>query len=767
MEILSPIKNIGAAKVAIQNGADALYLASPSFGARTNASMDISEIKAIIDYANRYQVKTFITFNTVIFDNEINNFFEQINQVYMAGASGVILQDFALVEIIKQHFPGLEIHASTQMHVHNTDGVEFVRNMGANRVVVPREMNFERIRKIKDDTNIDIECFIHGAICVSYSGQCYDSTLLDQKSANRGRCSQYCRMPQHIVNRRTGQVVSSGQYPLNLKDMNNLENVSEYIAAGVDSLKIEGRLKNFDYVGLTTSAYRQYVDYYLNDGPKPEIVSEDLSKVYNRTFTTGRINHQNGEVLVNLNKPNNSGRLIGRVINVEVNQDQQLKFYQYVITIECDEPIIHQDNIRFLTEKFENGQVVEKIKSVNGNKISVYSKINPPQNAHVYRTQDYGLLQHFNQMINKFSRREQINLELKVENQLIYFKLFGGEYNKTDLEMEPAQKSPITKEKFLKKLLKTNDTPYDFKIIDFQYNEDLFIPMGKIGQLKQLIIEQIDQERLIKRSYQQVKLPLIDPVNEKSKTKYFVEVRTKEQYLAVKKYQEIEVLIGDVKLVDEIEIDQKDRLVLPRINYNDELVIIDEYANKYQKLAISELGTLNRYLESGKDLMTNFTLNVTNKYTLAKLHSLGVKSSLMSIELNYDKLKDLGSENSIVNIYGRVPVMIMDYCPINKNKQDTCGSCRRCHAGTYLLKDELDREFPLMYEGNARIGMYSKAPVSLLDKQDELKAIEMNKFHLRFTNETTEEVENVLSALFEQKQIEQKYIRGSFYKETL
>ncbi len=767
MEVLSPIKNLNAAKVAIQSGADALYLASPSFGARTNASIDIEEIKVIIAYANQYQVKTFITFNTVIFDNEISEFFEELNDIYVAGASGVILQDFALVEIIKANFPGIEIHASTQMHIHNTQGVEFIRSLGANRVVVPREMSFERIRKIKDDTNIDIECFIHGAICVSYSGQCYDSTLLDQKSANRGRCSQYCRMPQRIVNKRNNQIVSSGKYPLNLKDMNNLDHVADYIAAGVDSLKIEGRLKNFDYVGLTTTAYKEQVNYLLHDGDIPQISSSDLSKVYNRTFTSGRINGKNGQDLVNLTKPNNTGRLIGTVLSTENNLDIEYQFYKYIITIECDEPLLLQDNIRFLTENYETGQVVEKIKEVSGNQITIYSKLNPPKHAQVYRTADYALVQSFTQLGNKFSRRSVVDVDLKVDNYEIFYRILNHEFKASGLKFEAAQKSPVTKEKFLQKLLKTNDTPYDFNIVSFTYDETGFIPMGKIGQLKTMIIAKIENNRQIIREKKEVILPKVKLEQQDEEIKYFVEVRTKEQYLTVKKHPQMEVLIGDLKLVDELEIDQNDRLVLPRINYNDEFNEVDKYAKLYSKLTISELGSFKRYQKQNKDLMANFTLNITNKYTLNKLKNLGFSKNLMSIELNYEKLKEVGDVSTLVNIYGRVPVMIMDYCPINQNKQDTCGPCRRCHSGTYVLEDEYNREFPLMYEGNARIGMYSKAPVSLLDKQDELMEIGIKKFHLRFTSENAVEVEGILKDLFNKKQIAGKSIRGSYYKETL
>lgn len=766
MEVLSPTKNFKTAKIAVQNGADALYFASPSFGARTNASLKLEEIEEIIKYARLYQVKTYITFNTVIFDNEIEKFFKEINQIYQIGADGVILQDFALVEIIKDNFPELEAHASTQMHVHNTDGVNFVKSLGANRVVVPREMNFERIRQIKDDTNIDIECFIHGAICVSYSGQCYDSTLLDQKSANRGRCSQYCRMPQQIINTRNDSVVNSGNYPLNLKDMNNLENVDKYIEAGVDSLKIEGRLKNFDYVGLTTKAYKEAVLYAENKIDNRFLSADDLTKVYNRKFTTGRINKVNGEQLVNLDKPNNTGRLVGKVIDIEKNLDQDLGYYDYVITIDSDEPLIKQDNIRFINKKFEDGQVVEKIKSVNGSKIELYSKIKAPIASDVYRTQDATIIDEFTKQLDKYNRREMIDVSLKVEDYQIFYKLADGEYVNSNIEMAKAQKQPVTKDKFLKKLLKTNDTPFTFNIQEFIYDEDLFIAMGQIGSLKTVIIDAITAKRLKTRNVVDVKLPEIN-LTQDTEAKIYVEVRTKEQYDTVKASCDYEVLIGDIKLIEEIEFDAEDRLVIPRINYNDEFAELDKIVEKYPKICVSEIGSLNRYHNQGKDIISNFTLNVTNIYTLNKLKQLGVTNSLMSIELNYEKLKQVGFSNTVLNIYGRVPVMIMDYCPINHNKQDKCGSCRRCHKATYVLKDEYDRVFPLMYEGNARIGMYSKAPVCLMDKQEELSASGINKFHLRFTNENASQVVEVLNNTKTKTVINDNFIRGSYYKETL
>ncbi|MGL5020580.1 MAG: DUF3656 domain-containing U32 family peptidase [Mycoplasmatales bacterium] len=766
MEVLAPVKNYQAACVAIQNGCDALYLSSPNFGARSNASLKMSEIEKIVDYANNYKVKTFITFNTVIFENELDELFSQINQVYNIGASGVILQDFALIDIISKKYPDLEIHCSTQMNINNTYATKLVMELGANRVVVPREMSFNRIKQIYEQTNVDIEAFVHGALCVSYSGQCYDSTLLDQKSANRGRCSQYCRMPQKIINNRNGNVISVGYYPLNLKDLNNINNVDKYIKAGVNSIKIEGRLKQLDYTGNTVKHYKEQVDNYFHDRCI-KIDENTMRQSYNREFTTGRISGINGSDLVNLYKPNNSGVKIGEVINVEQNNNDKLSFYKYIITIKSKTPIILMDNIRFMRTDFEDGQVVEQIEVFN-NEYKVYSNVAANTKDIVYKTHDFNLYQMHKQLSFKFNRRRMVNVDLYLDNNVIYYKIDEFNINEsTYIKMQTPVNMAVDIDTIFDKLSKTNDTPYSFVLTFKDYNSDLYISFSDIKKIKNLLIKELENINTIRheeKQFEYTKSVFNEQVQ--GQNKYYVEVKTLKQYQIAKEFDDVVVLINNLDIIKDIVFDDNDFIVMPKILYDDELKKVLDEIKEYKNICISELGGL-KYFDK-KNLMTNFSFNTTNLISQKKLVELGVDKTIISIELNREKISHMANNHTVVNIYGRVPVMTMDFCPINLEKSDTCGSCTRCHSGNYALLDEYERKFPLLYEGNFRIAMYSKDAISLFTKVDELNDFGIYNFNIRLTNENEEQTRAVLKAIKNHNnRLPLKTSTGSYYKETL
>ena len=304
-----------------------------------------------------------------------------MDQVYELGATGILVQDISLINILKTNYPNLEIHCSTQMNINNSLAIDFVKSLGSNRVVLPREMTIDRIKDVRIKTDLELEVFIHGALCVGYSGLCFDSILLDEKSANRGRCSQYCRMEQRIINTKTGKLIRSG-HPLNLRDLNNVDNVEEYINMGIDSIKIEGRLKQADYVGLVTKAY-----YNALTGGK----SINLKNVYNREFSNGRILNVNGEKLVNLDRPNNSGIEIGKITGVQKNNDKGMMYYKYKLIIETNVELNKQDNIRYLNNNYETGETVERFEKIEEGYV-IYSKCNVDIGTIVYRTQNVKIL---------------------------------------------------------------------------------------------------------------------------------------------------------------------------------------------------------------------------------------------------------------------------------------------------------------------------------------------------------------------------------------
>lgn len=759
MEILSPVKNLEAAKVVIGAGADAIYFASPSFGARTKAAIELAEAKELIKYAKANQVATYAAFNTVVFDDELEQFFKEIDELYQVGLDAVIVQDFSFINLLKQYYPEMDVHSSTQMHIHNTQAASLVKAEGSNRVVVPREMNYERIKKIKEATDLEVEAFVHGALCVSYSGQCYDSTLLDQKSANRGRCSQYCRMPQYTVYEPSGKIISNGEYPLNLKDQNNLENLEQYQAAGVDSLKIEGRLKSLDYAYQTTKAYRQKLD---------EGTSLDLTEVYNREFTDGRINGTNGRSLVNLYRPNNNGKRIGEVARVEINKAKSLQYYPYAVSIKLDVGVTlnKADNIRYVAEDFEDGQAVEQFKQLNDTTVLVFSKVKPEEGDEVFRTMNASVLAAAKQAMS-ITRRTAVKLNLFLKNNTLFYALENSKPVNTGIVFEKAQNKPTTKQEILEKLAKTKNTNFDLVVEDFKYDDNLFCQISKINNLKKEIINGLLESAEIKFS-NTVDLPVNEMKNEQSAKQYYVEVCNLEQYEAVKGNLEgAKILIADEKLAKNIEPDANVYYVTPSVIYDDEAEYIYSICERFENIVASEIGVYNKF-KATKNVITNYTFNTTNYVNQQKLISDGADKTLLSIELNEDKLSNFGNDYSVVNIYGRIPVMMMDYCPINMQKTDTCGSCTKCRTGEYQLEDKLGRIFPLSYAGNNRIAMLSRKPISLLAKQADMQEFGINNFHIRFTLEDKYDVLEVIDNLVDEtNDLSFEVNAGSYFKQTL
>lgn len=760
MEILSPVKNLEAAKVVIGAGADAIYFASPSFGARTKAAIDIESAKEIIIYAKDNRVATYAAFNTVVFDDELEQFFKEIDELYQVGLDAVIVQDFSFINLLKQYYPDLDVHASTQMHIHNTEAASLIKAEGSNRVIVPREMNFSRIEKIKQNTELEVEAFVHGALCVSYSGQCYDSTLLDQKSANRGRCSQYCRMPQHTVYEPTGKIINDGDYPLNLKDQNNLNNLEKYEAAGVDSLKIEGRLKSVDYAYQTTKAYRDMLDSNIR---------RDLTEVYNREFTDGRINSTNGRDLVNLYRPNNNGKKIGKVVKVEINKAKSLQYYPYAISIQLDSKVKlnNLDNIRYVAEDFEDGQIVEQFKEVSDNIVLVFSKVKPEVEDTVYRTLNASILAKAKQ-VKTVTNRTQVKMNLFLKNNILYYALENGRPCNTGIKFEKAQNNPTTKEQIFEKLAKTKNSPYDLVVTDFRYNDDLFCQISKINAMKQQIIEDLNEENHQLKYSNTVDLPVNDLSTVQTKKCVYIEVQTLEQYETAKSLvPEAKMLIASNDLAKAISPAASDYYVSPSVIYDDEADYIYEICDRFDNIVASEIGIFNKF-KTTKNVMTNYTFNTTNYINQQKLVNEGASNTLLSIELNNEKLELFGNDNTVVNIYGRMPVMMMDYCPINMKKTDTCGACTLCRSGKYQLEDKLGRIFPLAYAGNNRIAMLSRKPISLLAKQEELEEFGIHNFHIRFTIEDKDDVEEVIDNYLDQvNELSFEVNSGSYFKHTL
>ena len=313
IEVLAPAGSMECLKAAILNGADAVYLGGEMFGARAYAgNFNKEELLEAIDYVHLYGKKLFLTVNTLMKEEELPLLPGFLKPFYEQGLDAVIVQDLGAVSVIRKHFPKLEIHASTQMTITGVHGARIAKKMGAKRVVPARELSLEEIQEIKDDTGLDMECFVHGALCYCYSGQCFMSSMLGGRSGNRGRCAGTCRLPFYL----DGTKNTKNAYPLSLKDLCTIEHLPEILDHGVDSLKIEGRMKGPRYVGEVTRIYRKYVDLYLSEKPY-KVESEDLKilmEVFNRGgFTGGYYKEYHGKDMMSMKRPDHQGLYVGKI----------------------------------------------------------------------------------------------------------------------------------------------------------------------------------------------------------------------------------------------------------------------------------------------------------------------------------------------------------------------------------------------------------------------------------------------------------------------
>ena len=412
VELLAPAGNMESLKAAINAGCDAVYLGGYMFSARSFAgNFSDEELIEAIKYAHLYGVKVYVTVNTIIYEREVNMFMEYIDFLHKNNVDAVIMQDLGMMDLVRNTYPNLEIHASTQMHIHNLESVKNAEKIGLNRVVLARETNISDIKNIKENTNIELEIFVHGALCISYSGQCLMSKMIGGRSGNLGVCAGSCRLPYDLVEINNGKEtkLNKNNYLLSMKDLNSLENLSKLLDVGVTSLKIEGRMKRPEYVYLVTSIYRKAIDsYYLNGSIN--ISEEDileLKKIYNREFTKGFLFGEENNKITNEYRPNHMGIKIGKVVSV--TKKSVLIKLNSDVSIHDGIRILGNNDYGFTLNRFYiNKKLVKETKF--GNIIEIYlDDINSIKvGSNVLKTTDYKQLNEIQDKLKNNHRKVDI-----------------------------------------------------------------------------------------------------------------------------------------------------------------------------------------------------------------------------------------------------------------------------------------------------------------------------------------------------------------------
>ncbi len=682
MEVLSPVKNFDGAKAAINAGACAIYFSSDKFGARTNAKNSFEEVCKIVEYAKTHYVKTYITLNTIIMNDEIETFIKEVNLLHSVGVDALIVQDVSMIKVIKEMFSDIEIHCSTQMNIGNSLAAKFVKNLGASRVVLPRELNISQIQKIIE-TGVETEVFVHGALCTSYSGICLISSVLNKNSGNRGRCNQICRMPLEMYKNNI-KLETKGNYLLSLRDLNVSDNIHKLKDINVTSIKIEGRLKQVEYVSLTTYTYRKLLETNLDN---------ELYKVYNREFTNGYLFRDSSAKLQNLVRVNNNGYYVGNVY----------KCGNGYFEIKSDYEISHLDKVRFVKEGFENGQTIDVIETIDKNTYRIKSNYTNLLNCKVYIVSNYSISKRNFDYYSENKKKYEVYIEMTLGKKL-KVTYNNKSYYSTN-KLEKALKKPVSKENIVKQFSKTKDYPFDFNI-NLKYCEG-FIALKELNEIRREIYNDITNS-VLKVEHEDKSYAYEINNREASNTLIYVEVNNE---LQLEKLSGSNIII----VLTNHELLSYARTLGFSVYYKFSSIIEDEYTFnysiyiEYDGIIVSEVGALGYFKDLNISIISNATFNTSNVINQSFMLNY-VSKTILSHEICYEDLNMFDLENSICYLYGKLDVMTMKYCVINKEKVDTCNGCNLCKRNDYSIKYGNDY-YNLMYSNYDKLALLSDKPI--------------------------------------------------------
>lgn len=765
----------------MQNGADAVYFGANKFNARINGTnFSNDDLKKAIEYAKLRNVKTYLTLNTLIKNNEFEESVKLLEYAYECGIDAIIMQDLGLAKFAIEHFPDLEIHASTQMTAHNVEGVKKLKELGFRRVVLSRELNLKEIRKIYDETKMDLEMFIHGALCISYSGQCLMSSIIGQRSGNRGKCAGTCRLPYELINKEENNIVDKG-YLLSSKDVCTLDIIPEIIKSGAMSFKIEGRMKTPEYVGVVTSIYRKYIDLALSEN-EYKVDEEDrkkLMQVFNRGgFSTGYINGKLGKKMMYTKRPNHMGVLLGKVMSYNPNRGY--------VKVKLEDNIDLGDSIRINESSCKTSELMKNknnIKTGTMGEIVTLGRIKGKINVGdlIYKTVSQKLESEINQISSKENVKRKVLVKVDVEiGQPIKFEILDlktkESFHIKGNTVETAQKLGTDKQRIEEQIRKTGGTIFEVQEVEINMEENAFVPIKEINELRRCAIEGLEEKLrgLIGRKPKTLQIEELKINEKQEKTKVAVLLNLINEnfdYKNLSKVDRVYLPISEVILaknkekVKEITNVQNTYLYMPNIIRDEHKEIIykkiKEIVENYniKGFVVSNLSQIEELKKYNLELIGNYTLNVFNNRTAKELESLNLRTITISPELNENEIKNIKTnvEKEFI-VYGRTPIMTSEYCTIG-----TFHNCSgMCTKGKYVLKDRMNFEFPIYTNRiNCNTTVYNSKITSITWEN-----LRIDSIRIDILEEDIEEINKIIEIHKQNERLEgQNYTNGNLKKD--
>lgn len=793
VEILAPAGSMECLKAASAAGADAVYTGGALFGARAYAhNLTEEELLEAIDYVHLHGRRLYLTVNTLIKDREMEKqMYDYLLPYYRQGLDAVIVQDIGLFRFIRKHFPDLPIHASTQMTLTGVDGAKFLEKEGAQRIVTSRELSMAEVKKIADETELEIESFVHGALCYCYSGQCLFSSFIGGRSGNRGQCAQPCRLLY-----RTPEA-KRPQYLLSLKDICTLELIPEMIESGIYSFKIEGRMKKPEYAAAVAFQYRKYADLYLKyyeecpaeEDPaayamkKYRVREEDrqmLLDLYNRGgFHTGYYHTQNGREMISLNRPNHAG-----VPAVKVLAKKGRNVTAKALTDLYPQDIIELP-MRKGREKADNYTCKDAVKKGMNVQIPVFADTPFKRDEIWMRTRNSTLIDTLREEFVNGKIKERICGTFRLypqEKATLTVKCRDAEITVAGEKAQEALSQPMSRERIEKQLRKTGNTEFEFSFLKAEIGEKVFLPMQSLNELRREALETL--EKVICEKYRrsgEVKDPEEDKtelsMEEEILSGWTASVRTAEQMEVILEEEAIGRIYADCTMFPRIW--EKDSYVewITKVHAaGKEIYLVMPYIFRERTRKQYE-AAYNRIFGAGWDgilianyesfaflkehgytgrIMTDYNLYEFNQESRKFWKEKGVFEFTAPVELTERELQDLRVKDGEVIVYGYLPMMISAGCI-----QKTTRGCLK-KSGQTTITDRYRNPFVVKNECDYCYNiLYNYVPLYLGDRMEEVYQIGPGRIRLMFTTERQQEVRRILSAYFEGKELpEGTYTRG-------
>ncbi len=666
-ELLSPAGDERSFYAAIESGADAVYLGAPKFNARMKAeNFTMDKLSILVRYAHLKQVKVYITLNTLVSSAEMKEVISVVGDCLRAGVDAFIVQDYGIVYTLKSVYPDIVLHASTQMAVHNWRGAKVAKDMGLSRVVLSREVTLDDIREIRERVDIELELFIQGALCVAFSGNCYMSSIKNSASGNRGECKQLCRLP-YTMKTKSGE--HSG-YMLSPRDICNLDYLEELLSLGIESFKIEGRLRRPGYVSTTTRIYREAIDsYFAGQDYDTDTAKGELKKVFSRgEYISGYFDSND---IINTSINNHIGEPVGRVLSC-------IKFKDiYKITLKVDTGVdIHSgDGLKFEGNGDYVSMGVGNVEYVSDN-VVVYGKNYINTGSTVYRAVDSKFEEN---NIDKSKYRElTMDFEGYIGNKArLRLKSMDYSVEVYGAECERPKTRGVSNDNIINQLSKVDKSIYSTPVINIA-KEDIFISLSNLNEMRREAIERLESQILGDRVLEVNKMPNIE--YEEPKYSSMAIVSSKGDISKLSKeyerliYAPISYSVGNVRdFVGEYSRYYKNTplLYIPIIAMSSDLKVIDgivESMGSNMGLYVNNIYGLD-YIHSGIEVVAGTGMNVANDYSASMLHDMGVSEITCSFE------RWCAPVPNTYRYEGYIPLMTFVHCPYKTINHNTCDKC--------------------------------------------------------------------------------------------